>query len=96
LEDGTVIIHDDWVTNPNGSSAWNTSITKVEDNKAYVGDTLYGNIQTEKIKDGYSTFAYSNLSTFNGDLSSLTNGEKMFPCTNLTSFTSDLSSLTDG
>ena len=43
-DDGTIIVHDDWVTNPNASSAWNTSITKVEDNKAYVNDELYGNI----------------------------------------------------
>jgi hypothetical protein len=42
--DGTIIVHDDWVTNPNGSSAWNTSIAKVEDNKAYVNGKLYGNI----------------------------------------------------
>jgi len=56
--DGTIIIHDDEVTNPNASSstAWNSSITKVEDNKAYVGDTFFANVQTEKIKDGGSTF----------------------------------------
>ena len=77
LEDGTVIVHDDWVTNPNASndSAWNTSIAKVEDNKAYVGDTLYGNIQTERIKDGRSFFYKdTSLTAFSGDLSNLEAG----------------------
>jgi hypothetical protein len=80
--DGTIIIHDDWVTNPNGSSAWNTSITKVEDNKAYVGeagDTFFANVQTEKIKDGNFMFNRCYyLTTFNSNLSSLTNGYGMF------------------
>jgi hypothetical protein len=42
--DGTIIVHDDWVTNPNGSKAWNTLIAKVEGNKAYLNGKLYGNI----------------------------------------------------
>lgn len=42
--DGTIIIHDDEVTNTNGSKAWNTLIAKVADNKAYVNGKLYGNI----------------------------------------------------
>ena len=105
LEDGTVIIHDDDVTNPNVDYSWNGAITKVEDNKAYVGDTLYANIQSEKIKNGQCMFFRgSNLTTFTSDLSSLTNGTYMFRmCSNLTTFTSDssgspvnLSSLTDG
>ena len=38
----------------------------------------------------------TNLTTFNSDLSSLTNGNSMFgDCTNLTTFNADLSSLTD-
>jgi hypothetical protein len=49
--DGTIIVHDDEVINPNGSSVWNTSITKVEDNKAYTSSGFYANIQTEKLKD---------------------------------------------
>lgn len=98
MEDGTVIIHDDWVTNPNGSSAWNTSITKVEDNKAYVGDTLYGNIQTEKIKNGGNMFyGCSALTAFSSDLSSLELGYQMFyNSSNFTTFDTDLSSLTNG
>ena len=39
----------------------------------------------------------TNLTSFNSDLSSLTNGYMMFSsCTNLTTFNSDLSSLTEG
>ena len=71
---GEIIFHEDEVTNPNVSnySAWNSNITKVEDNKAYIGETLYGNIQTEKIKDGDFIFKYcTNLTTFDSDLSSL-------------------------
>ena len=98
--DGTVIVHDDWVTNPNSSNSvgWNTSITKVEDNKAYVGDTLYANIQLEKIKDGSSMFSKcSALTSFSSDLPNLTNGNCMFyGCSKLNSFSSDLSSLTNG
>ncbi len=99
LEDGTAIVHDDWITNHNASSnaAWNYSITKVKDNKAYVGDDLYGNIQTEMIKNGDRMFYSSQLSQFSSDLSSLTDGFYMFSCcSNLTSFSSDLSSLTNG
>ena len=97
--DGTIIIiHDDWVTNPNASnlSAWNSSITKVEDNKAYTSSGFYANIQTEQIKAGNRMFMQcANLTSFSSDLSSLTIGDYMFMhCTNLTSFLSDLSSLT--
>ena len=92
-EDGTLTIAHDWITYSDGG-AWNTSITKVEDNKAYVGDTLYGNIQTERIKDGSYMFQYSEITSFNGDLSALVVGYMMFCGTQLTSFNGDLSSLT--
>ena len=98
--DGTIIVHDDWVTNPGASnySPWHESITNVEDNKAYTSSGFYANIQTEKIKDGeYMFYFCSNLTSFNSDLSSLTNGYSMFyKCSNLTSFASGLSSLTNG
>ena len=105
VKDGQVIVHDDWITNPNVDYSWNGAITKVENNKAYVGDTLYANIQSEKIKNGQCMFYRgSNLTTFSSDLSSLTDGTYMFRmCSNLTTFSSDssgspvnLSSLTDG
>ena len=104
IKDGTVIVHDDEVVNPNKDNAtsslrgWNANITKVENNKAYVGDTLYGNIQTEKIKNGTSMFEHcTRLTTFDSDLSSLINGHGMFStCNSLTSFTLDLPSLIDG
>ena len=106
--DGTIVVHDDWVTNSNpngGSSAWNTSITKVEDNKAYTSSGFYANVQTEKIKDGSSMFNMcTNLTSFIGDLSNLTDSSSMFYyCPNLTTLSSDssgspvnLSSLMDG
>ena len=102
--DGTIIVHDDEIINPNGDYPWNTSITKVVDDKAYVGDTLYGNIQTEKIKDGRSFFYMdSALTSFAGNLDNLVigggsgTGDGMFYyCTNLKRFNSDLSSLTNG
>ena len=105
--DDEIIVHDDWVVNPNGSRAWNSSITKVENNKAYTADidsygnlsnlALCANIQTEKIKDGSAMFYCSALASFSSDLSSLTNGYYMFVwCSNLTTFSSDLPKLTDG
>lgn len=100
LEDGTVIVHDDWVTNPNvgSSAAWNTSITKVENNKAYVDDDLFANIQTGKIKDGNRMFYNCrNITSFSSDLSSSTKCERMFYyCSKLETFTSDLPSLSNG
>ena len=96
LEDGTVIIHDDWITTL-GDYSWNSSITKVEDNKIYAGNELYGNIQTERIIDGVQLFSYcSNFSLFDSDLSNLENGNDMFYQTLLASFNSDLPSLTNG
>ena len=55
-------------------------------------------IQTDKIENG-TKLMYENtaLTSWVGDLSSLTNGTGMFfGCFNLTTFTSDLSSLTNG
>ena len=55
-------------------------------------------IQTDKIING-TKLMYLNtaLTSWTGDLSSLTNGDMMFcSCYNLTTFTSDLSSLTSG
>jgi hypothetical protein len=42
--DGVITIAHDWVTNPNSNKAWDSTITKVKDNKAYVGDTVHANI----------------------------------------------------
>ena len=109
-DDGTIIVHDDWLTNPNASDydPWDRSITKVEDNKAYTGNIddngnisnleFYANVQTNKIKDGDTFFYFcTKLTTFSSDLSNLTDGHDMFTyCDNLTSFSSNLSNLTDG
>ena len=95
-DDGTIVIHDDYLSNPNGSSPWLSNVTKVEDNKAYNGDTVIANIQTEKIKDGTYIFVgdpitYCPLVSFIGDLSSLVNGSYMFYCSLLESFYGDSS-----
>ena len=95
--DGTIIVHDDEVTNPNGKwTPWNESITKVENNKAYVDNAFYANIQTEKIKNSGGIFYNcSNLNTFSSNLSNLTDGEYMFyGCENISTFTSSLDNLT--
>jgi hypothetical protein len=94
------------VTNPgNGMmDTWNENITKVENNKAYVGEDLFANIQTDKIVNGNQFFYYNALESFSSDLSSLTDAYGMFAgCRNLTTFTADssgspvnLSSVTEG
>ena len=110
-DDGTIVVHDDWVTNPNGTTAWINNVEAVQDNKAYseittddegnftgvVEDSVVANIQTDMIKDGSYMFYYTSLESFSGDLSSLTNGTLMFcECESLISFNGDLSSLTNG
>ena len=109
-KNGEIVFHEDEIVNPNKDlpsdtcvegMPWNSSITKIENNKAYIGDVMWANIQTERITEnsGYDSIFRdcSNLISFNSDLSSLTTGALMFNnCHYLTSFTSDLSSLTDG
>ena len=98
--DGTVVVHDDYLSNPNGNSAWNSSVKSVKDNKAYTSTDATGeplcNIQTEMIKDGSHMFKQTEITSFSGDLSSLVNGYFMFSGTSITSFDSDLSSLVSG
>lgn len=55
-------------------------------------------IQTDKIENGTNLMRNSSkLTSWKGDLSSLTNGDYMFwACSELTSFTGNLSSLTSG
>ena len=97
IVDGKLIIHDDEVTNPNSGSAWNTSITKVENNKAYVGNDLFANIQTEKIKDGNGLFSDTLIKQFYGDMPELVNGYNMFGwAQKLTTFNGDMPALRNG
>ena len=109
IKDGEIIFHDDEVISPGFSvddpntgcleaDPWDVDITKVENNKAYKGDILFANVETNKIKNGEKMFSYcSKLANFSSDLSPLTNSYGMFyDCSNLTTFTSDLSSLTNG
>lgn len=97
-ENGNLTITHNDVINPNinNSSSWNKTITKVEDNKAYVGDEFFANIQTNMIKDGHTMFYGSELASFNGDLNNLENGYMMFYETKLASFDVDLNSLKYG
>ena len=111
-DDGTVVVHDDYLSNPNSSStsAWLSNVKAVQDNKAYseittdsegnftgvVEDSVIANIQTERIKDGNYIFYWSPITSFNGDLSSLVNGEDMFSDSPLESFSGDLSNLVNG
>ena len=95
----TITVDHKYLSNPNASNhtGWLTNVTKVEDNKAYNGDTVVANIQTDMIKDGSRMFYYTALGSFSGDLSGLVNGSEMFSGTiPLGSFSGDLSSLVNG
>lgn len=99
-ENGIVHVSHNFITNPNAynNAAWDSTVTKVENNKAYQGENFYCNIQTDMIKDGTYMFkSATNLTSFESDLSSLQNGVAMFYKTsNLNTFNTNLDSLTDG
>lgn len=60
------------------------------------GNLLYFN-KSEEIVNGRALFSYRPITSFDSDLSSLTNGDMMFyRCKNLTTFSSDLPNLTNG
>ena len=74
---GDVIFHDDFITMR--YEILDNTITRVENNKAYIGDDFYCNIQTQKIKNGFDGFCDKiNLTSFSGNLDSLVNGDNMF------------------
>lgn len=97
---GVVSVSHNFVTNPNAynNAAWDSTVTKVENNKAYQGENFYCNIQTDMIKDGAYMFRdLTNFTSFESDLSSLQNGTAMFYKTsNLNIFTANLDSLING
>lgn len=109
-ENGVVQVSHKYLSNPNGTNAWNSFVKVVFDNKAYteittdengyltgvVEDSVIANIQTDLIKDGYYMFENCPLISFNGDLSSLVNGNRMFAGTTQTDFLSDLRNLRSG
>ena len=78
--------------------------TTVEEVKAvdpdYLTTDIVDGVWTERLDDlnnGYKMFYDSELSEFNSDLSSLTNGEEMFYyCNKLTQFNTDLPKLENG
>ena len=90
-----------FLSNPNGTSDWNSSVKSVNDNKAYTSTDATGeplcNIQTDMIKFGNRMFYKTSIASFNSDLSSLVDGDEMFYYNSaLESFNSDLSSLVFG
>ena len=99
-ENGVVHVSHNFLSNPNGTKAWNSSVNSVKDNKAYASTDATGeslcNIQTEMIRDGWGMFYNTSFTSFSGDLSNLVDGSWMFYRTPLTSFDGDLSSLVIG
>lgn len=96
IVDGKLVVTEQEIINPNGSNPWNANVTKVVNNEAFIGDTKYATIETNKIKDGSEMFYHTSLSEFDSDLDSLTAGDWMFADSDIESFTCDLSSLTNG
>lgn len=95
-ENGKVRISHKCVTNPKmgRNIAWNTDITSIRNNEAYIGWDKYCNIQTDMIKNGKYMFRNcTKLTSFDSDLSNLDFGYYMFTGAGITKFTSDLSSL---
>ena len=74
------------------------SAVKVENNQVLGADDAHLMFfETNALTDGTSIFLSASLTSFSGDLSSLTNGNRMFSgCTSLTSFSGDLSNLVSG
>ena len=97
-ENDNVIVTHDFITIPtDNESPWKKQVTKIEDNKAYIGDEFYANIQTDMIKDGNKLFENNKtLKTFHSDLTSMTNGSVTFAGSSLESFEGNTSSLTNG
>lgn len=86
-----------WTRNNNAQNdAWNSNITKVVNNEAFIGSTKYATVETNKLKDGTGMFYVSNLSEFSSDLSSLENGTYMFWGSQLESMVEDMPKLSDG
>ena len=97
-ENDNVIVTHDFITIPtDNESPWKKQVTKIEDNKAYIGDEFYANVQTDMIKDGNNLFVNNKtLKTFHSDLTSMTNGSVTFAASSLESFEGNTSSLTNG
>ena len=96
-DDGTIVIHDDYLSNPNSSSntnwRWLESVRAVQDNKAYSG------IDTDE--DGHFTGVNGHTVIANIQTNRIKDGTKMFSGAQMLPFTffsfiGDLSSLTNG
>ena len=96
-ENGVVIIsHNPIKKSTDIYSAWNRDVTKVEDNKAYIGDELYANIQTDAIVDGCAFFRTGNIESFKSKLTSMITGYYMFNNSKLKTFEADTASMVNG
>lgn len=99
-DDGSISVKNLYIPD---ASAWNKeiyqqyklTITSVNSDKAYNGDTFICNIQSEYIENGDNLFLNNkNLVSFEGNLNALTSANYMFKnCYALTSFENDLSNL---
>ena len=90
-DDGTIIIHDDYLTNPNGSSSyspWNSSVKAVQDNKAY------SEITTDDEDNFTGVVEDSVIANIQTEM--IKDGTRMFYSSSLTSFSGDLSNLVNG
>ena len=99
LKDGASIIHNDFVQKPAGYTGMRyDEVTKEVDNKAYIGDEFYANIQTDMIEDGQHIFAGrpSQLASFSSDLKSLKKGNCLFDGCSLLTSAPETPALQDG
>ena len=96
-ENGKVVVEHSEIKLPDGDlTSLYGNITKIEDNKAYIGDDFYCNIQTDMIKNGENFFtSFQNLKSFKSDLTTLSNATGAFSIGALESFESNISSLTN-
>lgn len=97
-KDGETIIHDGFIEKTwSNSTSWNKNITKVENNKAYINDAFFANIQTDMLENGDALFGTSNLSSFNvSALPNLKSANNMFYATKLASYSTSIPELKSG
>lgn len=69
VENGEIIFYTEPIATPVEWKPWNTSITKVENKKAYIEDSFYANIETDKITNANCFFDNCKaLTSYEGDL----------------------------
>ncbi len=103
IVDGVLKISEQEISCEEGTHPWDynssyKSVTTVKNNEAFQADgTKYATIETNKIKKGNGLFYdCTDLTSFDSDLSSLTEGKSMFYNTNLSEWCQDLPILKNG